>query len=113
MTAPTQKAVDGCDSECYVRHHLCAVREVRRLRKLLDTFVGAPPDRVRYELIWDLHLDDIDRIQDIERRVDDLLSLTSKSEPMVPASWLARANKRIGELTEAAIAAAAQKGPKP
>ncbi|MCC7173270.1 MAG: hypothetical protein IT459_22670 [Planctomycetes bacterium] len=113
MTAPTQKAVDGCDSECYLRHHLCAVREVRRLRALVDSFVGAPPDKDRYELLWDLHVEDGVLIEELRRAVDELRALAAKSEPMVPAAWLARANQRIGELTEAAIAAAAKKGPKP
>ena len=113
MTTPTHKAVDGCDSECYLRHHLCAVREVRRLRELVDSFVGAPPERMRYELLWEWHLDDAERLKELKRRVDELLSLTAKTEPMVPAAWLARANQRIGELTEAAIAAATKKGPTP
>lgn len=105
MTEPTHRAVDGCDSECYLRHHLCAVREVRRLRALVDSFVGAPPERERYELIWSWHIDDQILIRQLQEELEAARGHAAAGEQMVPASWLARANARINELNSIILTA--------
>ena len=92
----------ACDSECYLRHHLCAVREVRRLRALLEEFTDAPKEehdsyahvRLRLEFTQS-------ELAKAQQRIAELESRRDEPEPegrMVPESWLAEANRRITEL---------------